>query len=174
MLCSCHKKIISFYRQNNVKNLSFLSFAASCLSYAFVCYHIINFTEVVFLAQVQLVNNRFKGIKYFRLNTLASLGYVVVVIDNRGSCHRGLKFEGAFKYKMVCEHTNIFLLKTFTTFGALFGVKSQRKSWGKAVWVCVHVCACEHVLWFGGGRKGTTWYSLGYSCLPICKFGELR
>ncbi|CAM5087583.1 unnamed protein product [Natator depressus] len=50
--------------------------------------------------QVQLVNNRFKGIKYFRLNTLASLGYVVVVIDNRGSCHRGLKFEGAFKYKM--------------------------------------------------------------------------
>uniref|UniRef100_A0A8D0R488 dipeptidyl-peptidase IV n=1 Tax=Sus scrofa TaxID=9823 RepID=A0A8D0R488_PIG len=51
--------------------------------------------------QVQLVNNRFKGIKYFRLNTLASLGYVVVVIDNRGSCHRGLKFEGAFKYKMV-------------------------------------------------------------------------
>uniref|UniRef100_A0A8B9G9Y2 dipeptidyl-peptidase IV n=1 Tax=Amazona collaria TaxID=241587 RepID=A0A8B9G9Y2_9PSIT len=51
--------------------------------------------------QVQLVNNRFKGIKYFRLNTLASLGYVVVVIDNRGSCHRGLQFEGAFKYKMV-------------------------------------------------------------------------
>lgn len=50
--------------------------------------------------QVQLVNNRFKGLKYFRLNTLASLGYVVVVIDNRGSCHRGLKFEGAFKYKM--------------------------------------------------------------------------
>lgn len=47
------------------------------------------------------MNNRFKGIKYFRLNTLASLGYVVVVIDNRGSCHRGLKFEGAFKYKMV-------------------------------------------------------------------------
>ncbi|KAG8145210.1 putative Dipeptidyl peptidase 8 protein [Naja naja] len=51
--------------------------------------------------QVQLVNNRFKGAKYFRLNTLASLGYVVVVLDNRGSCHRGLAFEGAFKYKMV-------------------------------------------------------------------------
>uniref|UniRef100_A0A8C6XGW1 dipeptidyl-peptidase IV n=1 Tax=Naja naja TaxID=35670 RepID=A0A8C6XGW1_NAJNA len=50
--------------------------------------------------QVQLVNNRFKGAKYFRLNTLASLGYVVVVLDNRGSCHRGLAFEGAFKYKM--------------------------------------------------------------------------
>uniref|UniRef100_A0A8D2LUP7 dipeptidyl-peptidase IV n=1 Tax=Varanus komodoensis TaxID=61221 RepID=A0A8D2LUP7_VARKO len=50
--------------------------------------------------QVQLVNNRFKGVKYFRLNTLASLGYVVVVVDNRGSCHRGLKFEGAFKHKM--------------------------------------------------------------------------
>lgn len=63
-----------------------------------------NFTDDVLLFQVQLVNNRFKGVKYFRLNTLASLGYVVVVIDNRGSCHRGLKFEGAFKYKMVCEH----------------------------------------------------------------------
>lgn len=62
-----------------------------------------NVAEAVFLFQVQLVNNRFKGVKYFRLNTLASLGYVVVVIDNRGSCHRGLKFEGAFKYKMVGE-----------------------------------------------------------------------
>lgn len=69
-------------------------------------YHALNFIELVFLPQVQLVNNRFKGVKYFRLNTLASLGYVVVVIDNRGSCHRGLKFEGAFKYKMVCEHAN--------------------------------------------------------------------
>eukprot|EP00062_Callorhinchus_milii_P002215 gi/632938187/ref/XP_007904081.1/ PREDICTED: dipeptidyl peptidase 8 isoform X1 [Callorhinchus milii] len=50
--------------------------------------------------QVQLVNNRFKGVKYLRLNTLAELGYVVVVIDSRGSCHRGLKFEGALKCSM--------------------------------------------------------------------------
>uniref|UniRef100_A0A8C7U7W9 dipeptidyl-peptidase IV n=1 Tax=Oncorhynchus mykiss TaxID=8022 RepID=A0A8C7U7W9_ONCMY len=50
--------------------------------------------------QVQLVNNTFKGIKYLRLNTLASLGYAVVVIDGRGSCQRGLKFEGALKNKM--------------------------------------------------------------------------
>lgn len=65
------------------------------------------------------------------MNTLASLGYVVVVIDNRGSCHRGLKFEGAFKYKMVCEHTNIFLLKTFTFSDSLLDVKSQRVSVGE-------------------------------------------
>ncbi|XP_069481214.1 dipeptidyl peptidase 8 [Ambystoma mexicanum] len=61
------------------------------------------YPTVVFIyggPQVQLVNNRFKGVKYFRLNTLAALGYVVVVIDNRGSCHRGLNFESAFKYKM--------------------------------------------------------------------------
>lgn len=58
---------------------------------------------------MQLVNNRFKGLKYFRLNTLASLGYVVVVIDNRGSCHRGLKFEGAFKYKMVSAALGLVL-----------------------------------------------------------------
>uniref|UniRef100_A0A674EJC1 dipeptidyl-peptidase IV n=1 Tax=Salmo trutta TaxID=8032 RepID=A0A674EJC1_SALTR len=50
--------------------------------------------------QVQLVNNTFKGMKYLRLNTLASLGYAVVVIDGRGSCQRGLKFEGALKNKM--------------------------------------------------------------------------
>lgn len=53
--------------------------------------------------QVQLVNNSFKGMKYLRLNTLASLGYAVVVIDGRGSCQRGLEFEGALKNKMVSE-----------------------------------------------------------------------
>uniref|UniRef100_A0A671UHZ8 dipeptidyl-peptidase IV n=1 Tax=Sparus aurata TaxID=8175 RepID=A0A671UHZ8_SPAAU len=51
--------------------------------------------------QVQLVNNSFKGMKYLRLNTLASLGYAVVVIDGRGSCQRGLEFEGALKNKML-------------------------------------------------------------------------
>ncbi|CAH2292831.1 dipeptidyl peptidase 9 isoform X1 [Pelobates cultripes] len=51
--------------------------------------------------QVQLVNNSFKGIKYLRLNTLAHLGYAVVVIDGRGSSHRGLTFEGAIKNRMV-------------------------------------------------------------------------
>uniref|UniRef100_A0A4W4E6T6 dipeptidyl-peptidase IV n=1 Tax=Electrophorus electricus TaxID=8005 RepID=A0A4W4E6T6_ELEEL len=51
--------------------------------------------------QVQLVNNSYKGVKYLRLNTLASLGYAVIVIDGRGSCQRGLKFEGALKNKMV-------------------------------------------------------------------------
>ncbi|XP_060037931.1 dipeptidyl peptidase 9 isoform X2 [Erinaceus europaeus] len=50
--------------------------------------------------QVQLVNNSFKGVKYLRLNTLASLGYAVVVIDGRGSCQRGLRFEGALKNQM--------------------------------------------------------------------------
>ncbi|XP_078468803.1 dipeptidyl peptidase 9 isoform X1 [Lampetra planeri] len=50
--------------------------------------------------QVQLVSNAFKGTKFMRLNTLASLGYAVVVIDNRGSCHRGLSFEGALKHRM--------------------------------------------------------------------------
>lgn len=57
--------------------------------------------------QVQLVNNSFKGMKYLRLNTLASLGYAVVVIDGRGSCQRGLLFEGALKNKMVKSHTAI-------------------------------------------------------------------
>jgi dipeptidyl-peptidase 9 len=42
----------------------------------------------LFVLQVQLVNNSHKGVNYLRLNTLASLGYSVVVIDGRG-----LKFE---------------------------------------------------------------------------------
>uniref|UniRef100_A0A672HAW0 dipeptidyl-peptidase IV n=1 Tax=Salarias fasciatus TaxID=181472 RepID=A0A672HAW0_SALFA len=50
--------------------------------------------------QVQLVNNAYKGVKYLQLTTLASLGYVVLIIDGRGSCQRGLKFEGAVKDKM--------------------------------------------------------------------------
>ncbi|XP_028672429.1 dipeptidyl peptidase 9 [Erpetoichthys calabaricus] len=50
--------------------------------------------------QVQLVNNSFKGVKYLRLNTLASLGYAVVVVDGRGSCQRGLNFEGALRNRM--------------------------------------------------------------------------
>lgn len=57
--------------------------------------------RLAFPSQVQLVNNSFKGIKYLRLNTLASLGYAVVVIDGRGSCQRGLRFEGALKNQMV-------------------------------------------------------------------------
>jgi len=47
------------------------------------------------------VNNSYKGVKYLRLSTLAFLGYAVLVIDGRGSCQRGLKFEGAVKDKMV-------------------------------------------------------------------------
>lgn len=55
---------------------------------------------------MQLVNNSFKGMKYLRLNTLASLGYAVVVIDGRGSCQRGLEFESALKNKMVSTGMN--------------------------------------------------------------------
>ncbi|CAM9485884.1 unnamed protein product [Lampetra planeri] len=49
---------------------------------------------------VQLVSSSFKGTKFMRLNTLASLGYTVVVIDNRGSSNRGLQFEGVLKRRM--------------------------------------------------------------------------
>ncbi|XP_051930036.1 dipeptidyl peptidase 9-like [Hippocampus zosterae] len=47
--------------------------------------------------QVQLVNNSYKGLKYHLMSRLASLGYVVIIVDGRGSCQRGLKFEGAVK-----------------------------------------------------------------------------
>ncbi|XP_014680809.1 PREDICTED: dipeptidyl peptidase 9-like isoform X2 [Priapulus caudatus] len=50
--------------------------------------------------EVQLVTNSYKGVRFLRLQMLASLGYVVVVIDNRGSAHRGLAFEGHLRHRM--------------------------------------------------------------------------
>ncbi|XP_031560126.1 dipeptidyl peptidase 9-like [Actinia tenebrosa] len=50
--------------------------------------------------QVQLVTNSYKGVRFLRLHTLAMLGYVVVVIDSRGSSRRGLHFEGHIKNRM--------------------------------------------------------------------------
>ena len=53
--------------------------------------------------QIQLVTNSYKGVRLLRLQTLASLGYAVVVIDSRGSSRRGLKFEGVLKNQLVRE-----------------------------------------------------------------------
>ncbi|KAL3885529.1 hypothetical protein ACJMK2_025581 [Sinanodonta woodiana] len=50
--------------------------------------------------QVQLVTNSFKGLKFIRLHTLASQGYAVVVIDGRGSCNRGLRFESHIMHRL--------------------------------------------------------------------------
>ncbi len=50
--------------------------------------------------QIQLVTNSYKGVRLLRLQTLASLGYAVVVIDSRGSSRRGLKFEGVLKNQL--------------------------------------------------------------------------
>uniref|UniRef100_T1J0E1 Dipeptidyl peptidase 9 n=1 Tax=Strigamia maritima TaxID=126957 RepID=T1J0E1_STRMM len=50
--------------------------------------------------EVQLVTNTFKGLRQLRLHMLAHQGYVVIVIDSRGSRHRGLKFESHIKDRM--------------------------------------------------------------------------
>jgi len=52
--------------------------------------------------QVQLVTNSFKGLRFLRLHSMASLGVAVVVLDVRGSCHRGLQFEGHLKNRLGC------------------------------------------------------------------------
>ncbi len=70
-------------------------------NFVYIKQYLVQHQCVYMCIQVQLVNNSFKGMKYLRLNTLASLGYAVVVIDGRGSCQRGLEFEGALKNKMV-------------------------------------------------------------------------
>lgn len=49
----------------------------------------------------QLVTNAHKGYRFLRLHTIAKLGYVVVVMDCRGSAHRGLQFEGHIKNRLV-------------------------------------------------------------------------
>ncbi|XP_015766566.1 PREDICTED: dipeptidyl peptidase 9-like [Acropora digitifera] len=49
---------------------------------------------------VQLVTNAHKGFRFLRLHTIAKLGYVVVIMDCRGSAHRGLQFEGHLKNRL--------------------------------------------------------------------------
>ena len=51
----------------------------------------------VFVFQVQIVNNSFKGLQFLRLHSLLAIGFSVVVIDGRGSANRGLEFEGSIK-----------------------------------------------------------------------------
>lgn len=43
--------------------------------------------------ELQLVSNSFKGLRELRSHLLASQGFVVVCIDNRGSLHRGAAWE---------------------------------------------------------------------------------
>lgn len=42
---------------------------------------------------VQLATNSYKAMRFLRLHTLASVGYVVIIIDGRGSSNRGVRFE---------------------------------------------------------------------------------
>ena len=39
--------------------------------------------------------------RFLRLHTLAFLDYVVVVLDSRGSSHRGVQFEAHIKGRLV-------------------------------------------------------------------------
>eukprot|EP00126_Sphaerothecum_destruens_P007456 Sdes_comp19860_c0_seq1m12114 len=49
---------------------------------------------------VQLVTNEYKAVKYMRLHLIASYGFVVVMIDSRGSARRGLHFEGHIRARL--------------------------------------------------------------------------
>ncbi|XP_020608340.1 dipeptidyl peptidase 9-like [Orbicella faveolata] len=63
----------------------------------------VKYPTVLFLyggPHVQLVTNAHKGYRFLRLHTIAKLGYVVVVMDCRGSAHRGLQFEGHIKNRL--------------------------------------------------------------------------
>ena len=57
------------------------------------------------------MTNAHKGYRFLRLHTIAKLGYVVVVMDCRGSAHRGLQFEGHIKNRLVgiAEFNNTLL-----------------------------------------------------------------
>lgn len=50
--------------------------------------------------EVQLVTNSFKGMRHLRQHLLASENYVVVLVDCRGSRHRGVDFESYLKGRM--------------------------------------------------------------------------
>ncbi|ESN90169.1 hypothetical protein HELRODRAFT_194672 [Helobdella robusta] len=48
----------------------------------------------------QLVSNVFSAYRFTLQNKLSQFGYAVVIIDNRGSAHRGYIFEGHLKNKL--------------------------------------------------------------------------
>jgi len=50
--------------------------------------------------ELQMVGNSFKGLRELRSHLLASHGYVVVCIDNRGSLHRGVAWEAHIRGKL--------------------------------------------------------------------------
>ena len=50
--------------------------------------------------ELQLVSNSFKGLRELRSHLLASQGFVVVCIDNRGSLHRGAAWEAYLRGKL--------------------------------------------------------------------------
>ena len=50
--------------------------------------------------------------RFLRLHTLTALGYAVLVIDSRGSAHRGLQFEKHIKHRLVST-LFFFLIKFF-------------------------------------------------------------
>lgn len=56
--------------------------------------------------EVQLVSNTFKGMRHLRMHMLAAQGYCVVLIDSRGSHHRGLVFESYLQRRMGTVELN--------------------------------------------------------------------
>ena len=50
--------------------------------------------------------------RFLRLHTLTALGYAVVVVDSRGSAHRGLQFESHIKHRLV-SILSLFLVYSF-------------------------------------------------------------
>lgn len=49
---------------------------------------------------VQLIINGWQTTAFMNIQYLRNLGYVVFILDNRGSANRGLEFEGAIKHDM--------------------------------------------------------------------------
>ena len=62
------------------------------------------------------MTNSHKGFRFLRLHTIAKLGYVVVVMDCRGSGHRGLQFEGHIKNRLVSEKMGSYNAKLLNCF----------------------------------------------------------
>ena len=50
--------------------------------------------------ELQLVTNSFKGLRELRSHLLASQGYAVICIDNRGSLHRGAAWEAFLRGRL--------------------------------------------------------------------------
>eukprot|EP00475_Leptophrys_vorax_P004821 TRINITY_DN12886_c0_g2_i2.p1 TRINITY_DN12886_c0_g2~~TRINITY_DN12886_c0_g2_i2.p1 ORF type:complete len:253 (-),score=55.31 TRINITY_DN12886_c0_g2_i2:104-862(-) len=118
---------------------------------------------------VQLVRNHYALTMNPLMRLMCSFGYVVGVVDNRGSFNRGLKFEGMLKHKMgqVEVQDQVKLVKTLVDAGITDPKRVAVSGWSYGGYMTL-MCMSQRPDVFKIGVSGapvTFWeaYDTGYT-----------